>query len=152
MRIRLKKCDADAQPPFESFADVDHAALALSLIFSVGKAKPLAGEDVFREREPAPAIVQIQRECFLVEWLLEDVRAVDEKRNVQLDAFAIAPVAAMSFELLFLRALDGSSPMLLCGPQRVPNPAHSDPPGLAGPIALKLLMQMKPRGGQISEL
>jgi hypothetical protein len=36
----------------------------------------------------------------------------------------------VSFQLLFLRALDGSSPMLLCGPQRVPNPAHSDPQGL----------------------
>jgi hypothetical protein len=35
----------------------------------------------------------------------------------------------VSFELLFLRALDGSSAMLLCGPQRVPNPAHSDPQG-----------------------
>jgi hypothetical protein len=129
LRVGLKERDADAQPPVESFADVNHAALALCLIFGVGKAKPLAGEDVFREREPATAIVQIQRECFLVEWLLVGVGAVDEKGNVQLDALAVAPVAAVSFELLFLRALDGSSPMLLCGPQRVPNPAHSDPQG-----------------------
>jgi len=82
LRIRLKKCHADTQPPFESLADVDHAALALGLVFSVSKAKPLAGQDIFRERKSAPAVVQIQRECFLVEWLLEDVRAVDEKRNV----------------------------------------------------------------------
>jgi hypothetical protein len=129
LRVRLKKRDADAQPPVESFADVDHAALALGLVFGVGKAKPLAGEDVLRERESATAVIQIQRECFLVKRLLVGVGAVDEKRNVQLDAFAIAPVAPVSFELLFLRALDGSSPMLLCGPQRVPNPAHSDPQG-----------------------
>lgn len=49
LRIRLKKCDADAQPSFESLADVDHPAFALGLIFSVSEEKPLAWRDIFRK-------------------------------------------------------------------------------------------------------
>ena len=82
LRIRLKKCDADAKPPMEPFADVDHLAFALGFIFSVGEEKPLAREDVFREGESATPIIKIQRESFLVKRLLVGVRAVDEKRNV----------------------------------------------------------------------
>jgi hypothetical protein len=127
--VWLKKLDADAQASLKSLADVDHTAFTLGLIFGVGEAKPLAEEDFLRERHEATTIVQIQRECFFVERLLEDVGAVDEKRNIQLDALAMAPIAAVSFQFSFLCALDGASAMLLGCLQRVPYPAHSDPQG-----------------------
>jgi hypothetical protein len=78
LRTGLKKSDADVHSALNALADVDHAALAFRVVLCVCDAQALSGYDFCQQRNPATAVIQIQRVCFFVERLVIGAGAIDE--------------------------------------------------------------------------